>query len=129
MKHQMRLNFRKGDWLAIGLVIVLAMAAAVMYLPKKEVSKNSIVQIYQDGELIKEFPLDAKEEITFTVSGDYRNVVTIRDGKAGITKSDCPGGDCVHSGWIFDGGRSIVCLPNRVEIRIAGASDVDFIVR
>ena len=46
-----------------------------------------------------------------------------------ITGSDCPGEDCVHSGWIKASGRSIVCLPNKVEIRIVGQSDdVDFVV-
>ena len=61
----------------------------------------------------------------------YTNRIEIKDGKVFITESDCPGEDCVHSGWISEGGRSIVCLPNRVEIRIEGEteSEVDFIVR
>ena len=57
-----------------------------------------------------------------------RPTVVIRDGRAAILESDCPGGDCIHSGWISQPGRSIVCLPNRVELRIAGQGDVDFVV-
>jgi len=45
-----------------------------------------------------------------------------------IAESTCPGNDCVHSGKIHSAGRSIVCLPNRVEIRITGESDVDYVV-
>ena len=83
--------------------------------------------IYQEGKLIQELSLDHDTE--FVIEGDYENVVTVKDGKAAITKSDCPGTDCVHSGWIHEAGRSIVCLPNRVELRIEGASEVDFVVR
>ena len=86
-----------------------------------------MVSVYQDGKLIKEISLSDTTE--FTVEGDYTNVISVKDGKAAITESDCPGTDCVHSGWIHEAGRSIVCLPNRVEIRIEGASEVDFVVR
>ena len=49
--------------------------------------------------------------------------------EAAFTESDCPGRDCVHSGSIGSTGRSIVCLPNRVEIRVISAeADVDFVV-
>ena len=83
--------------------------------------------IYQDGSLIRELSLGTDTEVV--IEGDYKNVVTIKDGKAAITRSDCPGTDCVHSGWIHEAGRSIVCLPNRVELRIEGVSEVDFVVR
>ena len=83
--------------------------------------------IYQDGSLIRELSLGTDTEVV--IEGDYENVVTIKDGKTAITRSDCPGTDCVHSGWIHEAGRSIVCLPNRVELRIEGVSEVDFVVR
>ena len=86
-----------------------------------------MLSVYQEGALIKEFSLDS--DVEFVIEGDYKNVITIKDGKAAITESDCPGTDCVHSGWIHEAGRSIVCLPNRVELRIEGTSEVDFVVR
>ena len=86
-----------------------------------------MLSVYQEGALIKEFSLDS--DVEFVIEGDYKNVITIKDGKVAITESDCPGTDCVHSGWIHEAGRSIVCLPNRVELRIEGTSEVDFVVR
>ena len=129
MKKSMRLTFRKGDWLAIGLVVALAVVIATSFRPRENTVAEVNVQIYQYGKLIRELPLQTAEEMTFSVSGAYTNTVVIRDGKAAITESDCPGTDCVHSGWISNAGRSIVCLPNRVEVRIVGTSDVDFVVR
>ena len=76
-----------------------------------------------DGEVIRELRLEENTEIT--VEGAYRNTISVRDGKIAFTHSDCPGEDCVHSGWISAPGRSAVCLPNRVEIRLEGEADTD----
>jgi len=127
MKNGLRLAFRKGDLLAIALVIVLAIGVAVCFVPQKTAAQNPVVQIFQDGRLVQELPLNADASVE--ICGDYLNTVSVKGGRAGFSGSNCPGQDCVHSGWISDAGRSVVCLPNRVEIRITGASDVDFVVR
>lgn len=126
-KKEMKLAFCKGDFLAVVIVAVIAVLVSVMFWTSVGAEEGSVVKVYQEGELIREIPLNTDTE--FVIEGDYENVVTIKDGKAGITKSDCPGTDCVHSGWIHEAGRSIVCLPNRVELRVEGASEVDFVVR
>ncbi len=126
-KNHMKLEFCKSDFLAIGIVAVIAVLVSVIFWMNVASHEGGIVSVYQEGILIRELSLDSDTE--FVVEGEYENVVTIKDGKAAITKSDCPGTDCVHSGWIHEAGRSIVCLPNRVELRIEGASEVDFVVR
>lgn len=126
-KQPMKLTFCKTDFLAIAIVAVIAILVSVVFWTSIDDKEGSMVSIYQDSTLIQEIPLDTDTE--FVIEGAYENVVTIKDGKAAITKSDCPGTDCVHSGWIHEAGRSIVCLPNRVELRIEGNSEVDFVVR
>ena len=81
------------------------------------------VTLYRDGELVKEVSLQTEQ--SFSVSGDYTNTVTVKDGKIAVTHSDCPGADCVHSGWISRAGQSIVFLPNRTEIRLVGEKTED----
>lgn len=127
MKSRPKLSFCRGDWIAILLVAALAVGTAAAFVPHTDSQQAHVVQIYQDGRLLNELPLD--KDAALQVGGDYSNTVTISGGRAAITESDCPGADCVHSGWIGGAGRSIVCLPNRVEVRITGASDVDFTVR
>lgn len=127
MEKKMKLTFCKGDFLAIALVAVMAILVSIVFWTNVGAEEGSIVKIYQDGKIIKELPLDVETE--FVVAGDYINKIVVKDGKASIAESDCPGNDCVHSGAIFEAGRSIVCLPNRVELRIEGASAVDFVVR
>ncbi len=126
-KHHMKLSFCKGDILAIVIVAAIALLVSVIFWTSIGAEEGSVVHVYQEGELIREISLNVDTE--FVIEGKYENVVTIKDGKAAITESDCPGTDCVHSGWIHEAGRNIVCLPNRVELRIEGTSEVDFVVR
>ena len=123
----MKLIFCRGDIVAIALVAVIAILVSVLFWTSVGAEEGSMISVYQDGKLIKEISLSDTTE--FMVEGVYTNVISVEDGKAAIIESNCPGTDCVHSGWIHEPGRSIVCLPNRVEIRIEGASEVDFVVR
>ena len=126
MAKQEFLRFQKGDFLAIAIVAVLAVLVALCFLPKDSDSPVQ-AQIYQSGDLIMTVPLE--EDASFTITGKYTNVITVADGRIAVSASDCPGEDCVHSGAIHTSGRSIVCLPNSVEIRVVNAqSDVDFVV-
>ena len=126
MNSPNRLRFQKGDMLAVALVIALAVVTVFCFLPKEE-STACAVEIYQNGRRIE--TLDLSEDQELSVEGKYHNTITVRSGKVAITASSCPGEDCVHSGAIHAPGRSIVCLPNGVEVRVTGkSSDVDFVV-
>ena len=106
--------------------LLLAAILFCAYLPERT-EKALKAEIYLNGQLVKTVSLARTQQ--FVLEGDYCNTVSVQDGRIAITASDCPGEDCVHSGWIGSGGRSIVCLPNRVEIRIvAEHTDVDFVV-
>ena len=120
-----KLRFRKGDWLAVALVLVLAVSVMLCFLPQK--GNAAVAQIYLKGELVKTVGLDKDQ--TFVITDQYTNEITVRDGRIAVTASDCPGQDCVHSGSIHNAGRILVCLPNGVEIRVLSEeSDVDFVV-
>lgn len=122
----MRLQFQKGDLIAIAAVALLAAVVFALFLPKAD-APGVRANIYQNGELIRSVPLSQNQE--FTVSGQYVNTVTVQDGRIAITSSTCPGEDCVRCGWLNATGRGIVCLPNGLEIRVSSTvSSVDFAV-
>ena len=126
---EMRLRFCKGDAVVICLCIVLAILIGVVFWMQTGREQGSTVVIYQEGEKVQEISLDKDTE--FLIENNYTNKLIVKDKRVAIVESDCPGMDCAHSGWISGKGRSLVCLPNRVEIRIEGDvdSEVDFIVR
>lgn len=123
MINEEKLHFRRGDAVAIAAVLVFAAALLLVLVFSRPAEKMSIAKVYQDGALLCELPLDRDAE--YVVEGAYRNVITVKNSAVAITESNCPGGDCMHTGAISAGGKSIVCLPNRVEILLSGESDVD----
>ncbi|MBR5317512.1 MAG: NusG domain II-containing protein [Lachnospiraceae bacterium] len=125
----MRLKFCIGDVIVIGFVIMLAILIGVVFWIKTGNGEGNTVVVYREGEKIQELSLNKNTEVF--IENSYTNKLVVKDKKVAIVESDCPGMDCVHSGWISGKGRSLVCLPNRVEIRIEGEvdSEVDFIVR
>ena len=126
MTDRTKLFFRKGDWIAVLLVVALALGVGIVFRPRESDREASVVQIYQEGKLLRELPLSTEE--TLVITGKYKNTVEIRDNAVSITHSTCPGEDCVHSGEIRKAGRSLVCLPNGLEVRITGSGDIDFVV-
>lgn len=125
-RKKMRLSFCKGDVLAIGFVLLLALVTEGSFLGGLADKKAQTAVICQNGRIVKEISLQSEDEVW--IEGEYVNHIVVRDGAVAIVESDCPGEDCVHSGWISQAGRNIVCLPNRVEIRIRGEAEVDFIL-
>ena len=125
----MRLKFCIGDVIVIGFVVMLAILIGVVFWIKTGTEEGNLVVVYREGEKIQELSLNKNTEVF--IENSYTNKLVVKDKKVAIVESDCPGMDCVHSGWISGKGRSLVCLPNRVEIRIEGEvdSEVDFIVR
>ena len=120
-----KLQFCKGDLLAIAIVMAVAICVLLCFLPQND--QPGYAQIYLNGELVKTVSL--QEAQTFAITHQYTNQITVADGKIAITASDCPGRDCVHSGSIQNASRVLVCLPNGLEIRIVAAQgDVDFVV-
>lgn len=113
--NDFKLRFQKGDLIVLAAILLLAVLTAAAFLSEGSGQKAQLF-LYQNGVLIEKLPLD--EDKILSIGGDYQNVVAVRGGRAEIVQSDCPGRDCVRSGWISRPGRSIVCLPNRVELRV-----------
>lgn len=126
MKTVDHLSLKKGDGIAFLAVVILIVLSAAMFVPRQS-GGSCQAEVYQDGKRIH--VLDLNRNGTYTVEGEYTNVIQVRDHKISIIESDCPGGDCMHTGWISSAGQTIVCLPNRVEVRLFGSGDVDFAVR
>ncbi|UNC90915.1 NusG domain II-containing protein [Candidatus Contubernalis alkaliaceticus] len=55
-------------------------------------------------------------------------IIEILDQRVRVISSACPDKLCVHSGWIDKPGQLLVCLPNKVVVRIISdeQQDIDF---
>jgi len=54
--------------------------------------------------------------------GSEATIEVLETGKARVTDSPCPDKTCVRTGWISRPGQAIVCLPNRIVVRIEGSA-------
>lgn len=74
--------------------------------------------------MIKELPLD--RETTVNVEGPLgTTVVKVEEGKARIISSPCPRKLCIRMGSISKAGEMVVCVPNKVVVRIKGKQEID----
>ena len=110
------LKFRRRDLIAIAFVLLAAAGIFVLFF----IGGGDTARVYLNGVLKYELPLDTDAAVT--VTGDYTNIIEVKDGAVAVTHADCPGGDCVNTGYIKKG--VIICAPNGLEVRI-GDGEVD----
>lgn len=48
------------------------------------------------------------------------STIEIRDGKVRFLKSPCQGKQCIHTGWLHQGGEFAACLPNAISLLVLG---------
>lgn len=77
--------------------------------------------VFHDGEQIASFPLDKDGIYPF---GEYGVTVEVKSGKVRIAEADCPDKICEKTGFISSPMQTIVCLPNKISVRILN-SDTD----
>ena len=125
--NKISLVFCKADLITITGVILLAIFLGIWFSQNVNYGEHVVAVIYRNGQRIQEISLEDEKEIVLTY--EYTNLIQVKEKVISIVESDCPGKDCVHSRGISRGGQSLVCLPNRVEIRLEGREEVDFILR
>lgn len=139
----MKQFIRKADIiLFIALVVIGLAASAALTLSHGEAGSNAKVIIESGGDLYARYPL--AEDRTVVVPApkqaavdapaadpseapsaqyDYYNVIVISAGTVSVTEASCKNQVCVKHGAITSPGESIVCLPNRLVVRIENGSE------
>lgn len=106
-------------WVAL-LGALLAVSALLCLLPGE---KSQAVRVLCDGELLQTISL--REDGEYTVATQFgTNILRVENGRIAVISADCPGNDCVHMGY-RRGGRSIVCLPNRLVLEFVRGEGLD----
>ena len=74
--------------------------------------------VSQDGKEIGRYPLDQEFSLVITSPSGGTNTLEISGGKARVINASCPDHICEKTGWVLDTGEVIVCMPNRLIVRI-----------
>ena len=112
------------DIIVVSVLLLLTLGFLLFTNLNKE--DGAYVEIEVDGSAVGKYPLSKNG--VYTLNGGT-NTLTIKDGNAYMTESNCPDHTCENTGKVKYVGQTIVCLPNKLTITVVGDSEnsVDFV--
>lgn len=121
----MDLIMNKND---IKLTVILLLIVVCIFIfinvTKKE---GSMAEVYYEDELLLTIDLNIDGE--YTVDGDLGDVVLeVMDKKIRVKEENSPKNICSKEGFISDSSRTLICLPNKIIVKILGENDIDGVV-
>ena len=128
MKH-------KKDILIIALALLAALA---LYLVAQMGTSEpvSTVVVTVDGEEVMRRPLGMNATYKVPREDGALNVICVENGEVFMKEANCRDGLCIRQGQIKNAAKTIVCLPNKVTVRLVGESsqampdsDIDVIIQ
>lgn len=119
---------KRADLLLILSLLLLSALLLGLWQLTRRPGEEVVVTV--DGKEIGRYPLSEDREVRISSENDGYNVLVIRNGEAFVREASCPDGICVADRPVSRDGEIILCLPNRVAIRIEGGdgdAEVDVI--
>jgi len=108
------------DILLIAGFLIAALVGLGVVKYRADETDTVVVQV--DGAEVIRLPLAVDRR--FSVDGRLgRTDMEIKDGRVRVLNSPCRRKTCVHAGWIYKPYQTIICMPNRVVIRLTGGGD------
>ncbi len=130
----MRKKINKYDIALIAFIVIVNCFLLYYFKQNLTKPKESIAQIYSEDELIGEYKLKTGYENEFEVKtkdGKGYNFIKIKNNEIWVEDANCPDLNCKHQGEISSTGQVVVCLPNKMIIKIKANNsddndDIDF---
>lgn len=117
------MKIKKRD---IMLIAIIPLITIILFLINSVITtKGDTVFIYHNSKLYKTAPLSQNCEINI----NNTNTLVIEDGYVFMKSATCPDKLCIKQGKVCDTSKNIVCLPNKVSVRVGKKSDIDTIAR
>ena len=114
---------KRGDLYLIGGCLLAALILCGLWLGLRQTGAAVIVE--QNGRETARYDLSEDRTVRIEGEGGY-NLLVIQGGEVWLSEADCPTQLCVKTGKIRYAGQSVVCLPHKLAVRIAGgASGLD----
>lgn len=123
MKSSILKIITPGDKILIALIVVVGILSLVTISRLRQPGDRVIIGV--NGQEVQELNLDHPQEIT--VTGPIgKTIIKIDHGSVQVIASNCPEKACVRTGKIRHAGEMIVCVPNKVVIKIIGKMNNQF---
>ena len=110
----------KADIILLVVLVVVGIASSVYFAVSRSAGERVIIE--SDGELYARYSLNEDQRIEVK-NGNKVNIVVIEGGEVYVEEASCKNQVCVDTGRIDQAGESIICLPNKLVVRIEGKGD------
>ena len=116
----------KSDIKLVIIVLVIIFGVFIFINVTKE--KGSIAEVYYEDKLVLSIDLILDGE--YTVDGELGDVVLeVKDRMIRVKSENSPKNICSKEGYIGDSSRTLICLPNKIIIKIVGdREEIDGVV-
>lgn len=108
---------RNDALLAVGLTALAVILGGGYFLMYREPALQAEIMV--DGELIDTLDLSKNQEVTIGGAGGGMNRLVVEDGRIWCEEASCPDKVCVRQGKQSQDGGQIVCLPNRMFVKVS----------
>lgn len=108
--------------LIIFLLVIVCFIGTFIYLFNRN-NTELYVEICVNGRINDRFILETGNDSRKELNLETGNVLIVENGAVYIKDADCPDKLCVKQGKITKAGQSIICLPNKLVVRIVGNDD------
>ncbi|MDD4036564.1 MAG: NusG domain II-containing protein [Bacilli bacterium] len=117
----------------IKLIVIILVITSVVFLLFKAMDNNGSKEahVYYDNDLILKIDLDINEVKEYKVKGLNGDVILeVKKGKVRVKEEISPLNLCSNQGFIQSSYEVIVCLPNKIVVKIVEKDkNIDVIVR
>ena len=106
------------DIVIVAVILFAAVTAMIImkFLPQSQYDKQAVILL--DGTEVYRTNISGIKYSTFTVTQIEGMEFEISGGKIRVSDSDCHDKICESTGFISRNSEAIVCLPNRVVVKI-----------
>ena len=122
MKKKKSNMITAGDVIFILLVVAASVASMILLARATAGEKGSMALVEVDAKEVLRINLSADQpRKTYTVHGMFGpSTIEVEIGRVRMLASTCRDKICVGTGWVDAPGKDIICLPNRVVVRVIG---------
>ena len=119
----------KSDLKLLFIVLILcAVFLLILFLTQSNAPKKALV--YYENKLVLTIDLAKAERNKYEVNGALGKVIIeSQNGKVRVIDENSPNHICSKQGYIEQSYQVLVCLPNKVVIKIEEQTEIDTVVK